>query len=146
LFQQQLMELPFAGGHEPAISIGIDEGIEPGAGLQPRALFFQTKESAVCAEKDVAGQLLEPREGMLVVGYDLRVGLVIDQSVPRWRRRAAEKDHVVFSAAFAGRHGPGGAAGSVSRREDRAQRHATKLHGLAVMNDLVHYHGGGGRV
>ena len=75
------MELPFAGVDEPAKSIGINEGIGPSAGFQPCAFFFQMKKSAVRAEKDVAAQLLEPREGMLIVGDNVGIRPVVNQPV-----------------------------------------------------------------
>ena len=116
LLLQGLPELSFTGCHEPSKPAWINKWIRLDALFQLSALLSEVEKASMGGEEDVARQMLEPSEGVLKIGNNLRVGLIIDQAVLARGGDAAQEDHIVAFAGLDNRHGPRGASGGVARR------------------------------
>src|SRR6478752_10748440 len=118
------------------VASGIDKGVVV-AGFPAQIFFGEAEIAAVCAEEDVAGELLQNLEFVAVVVGNLRVGFVGNELVAGIDVGTANNNDMEGAAVLRLIESPGCCAFGVACGEVSLQARTAKAYLFAVVQNAV---------
>ncbi len=91
-------------------------------------------------KENVAGQISELDETLLIIGNDVRIRAIVHKPIAG-NGSTAIKDNLICSTAVCPSHAPGSAAFRMAGREMRRQHRTAELNRLIVADDAIYFDG-----